>query len=277
MSIFSDHFGKVPAQVYAQTPLMCHYTSHFGAAGIIGSQSIWATNVKFLNDVSELTHGIQIFKREFENRAAKETGGLKDCLNLIAERFGRWGNVYLYSCSFTENADQLSQWRGYNQGQGVALCFDFHHLASAGRQWEFGLARCVYDLDEKREIALKFIDEIVRDGPPNLDKMTEALRLAALFKDPSFHEESEWRMISTVVDIVSDRVKFHAARSLMVPHFEVGLLINDEQPGDIGLREVVVGPGAPFDLTLTSFHMMTQKNNLPTLSYKESIIPYRAL
>jgi hypothetical protein len=45
--------------------MVYHYTTAEGLKGIIESRCLWATNVNFLNDVSEYNHGMQILKERF--------------------------------------------------------------------------------------------------------------------------------------------------------------------------------------------------------------------
>jgi hypothetical protein len=53
-----------PEQLY-------HYTNLNGASGIISSKSIWLTKLEYLNDTTELKHGLSLFVRCCEN--AKRT------------------------------------------------------------------------------------------------------------------------------------------------------------------------------------------------------------
>ncbi|MGA2673692.1 MAG: hypothetical protein ABSE99_10740 [Terracidiphilus sp.] len=44
--------------------LLYHYTDQRGLLGILGSQNIWATHIRYLNDSSEYKLGLDIVKRE---------------------------------------------------------------------------------------------------------------------------------------------------------------------------------------------------------------------
>ena len=54
------------AQFEESGDLVYHYTDQSGLVGIIQRREIWATNVGYLNDISEVAHGVDYFA---ENRA----------------------------------------------------------------------------------------------------------------------------------------------------------------------------------------------------------------
>lgn len=100
-----------------------HYTTTEGLLGILESEELWATNILFLNDTSELVDAIKLFTAELENnplKLDKETGWLHTLIlpNLEA------APVDHFAVSFCEDGDLLSQWRAYSaQGSGYSLGF----------------------------------------------------------------------------------------------------------------------------------------------------------
>ena len=42
--------------------LLHHYASQDGIKGIVGERNLWATNIEYLNDLSEFEHGAKIIK-----------------------------------------------------------------------------------------------------------------------------------------------------------------------------------------------------------------------
>src|SRR5436853_5035591 len=112
--------------VFPEPPaLLYHYTKHTGLAGIISSKRLWAGNLLFMNDASELEDGIRIFDRAID-RAQKQ--GL---LDKDREPFADWylnGPQFnisfgIFGACFSELGDELSQWRAYTEGGGYALGF----------------------------------------------------------------------------------------------------------------------------------------------------------
>jgi hypothetical protein len=55
----------------AGSNLVYHYTTAEGLKGIIEFRCIWATNVNFLNDISEYHHGIDIVRGEIKEYEVK--------------------------------------------------------------------------------------------------------------------------------------------------------------------------------------------------------------
>jgi hypothetical protein len=55
----------------AGSDLVYHYTTAEGLKGIIENRCIWATNVNFLNDISEYHHGVDIVREEIKEYQVK--------------------------------------------------------------------------------------------------------------------------------------------------------------------------------------------------------------
>jgi hypothetical protein len=123
-----------------------HYTSWAGLEGIVGNQQIWATDFRFLNDYSELSHGRAQMVDALRQRAAAILDGpprveisadpgaqIDDrptLLNQVAdqvEALGTQAGHGPYIVSFCEHRDLLSQWRSYGSS-GYAIGFDRQDL-----------------------------------------------------------------------------------------------------------------------------------------------------
>ena len=50
-------------------PILYKYMSQAGFLGIINSQSIWATDIFYLNDAAEYHHSVGLIKSEIENKS----------------------------------------------------------------------------------------------------------------------------------------------------------------------------------------------------------------
>ena len=134
-----------------------HYTTWEGLRGILDTQTLWATNYKFLNDYSELIlfkdklvslihpYVLKGFEKlikqspSVKQKIYKE-GGLKkvvqhDAKVLVDAQYNALGDeIYILSfCGQPENSNianngLLSQWRSYGTGGGAALVFDTKKL-----------------------------------------------------------------------------------------------------------------------------------------------------
>ena len=119
----------------------------------------------------------------------------------------------VFVVSFTEKGNLLSQWRGYTpHGQGVSLGFTTEHITTAAAAASFQLGRCIYDLETQDRRVADLLGHIVAGataaGPSPAVHVSQnyhpyftqiegqILRICALFKNPSFDEEVEWRAVS---------------------------------------------------------------------------------
>jgi hypothetical protein len=74
-------FGLEQAENAAESipTTLYHYTTTDGLLGILASEEVWATDIRFLNDTSELVDAIKLFSDELEANPlnlGKETGWL---------------------------------------------------------------------------------------------------------------------------------------------------------------------------------------------------------
>lgn len=163
-----------------------HYSTWQGLKEILQTQSLWATNYKFLNDYSELVLFrdklvsliypvvLEGYKQLIAHKPSlkgkiQEQGGLDhivqhDAEVLIDSQYRALGNeIYILSfCGEPEKqsiADNglLSQWRGYGAGGGAALIFDTEKLeeilAKEAMSYEYSavlLADLIYSDDEQK-------------------------------------------------------------------------------------------------------------------------------
>jgi hypothetical protein len=181
--------------------LLYHYTSEAGLTGIIGSDNIRATHIRFLNDWMEFREAftqsyVRILLDSF--RAGLPSDLAPDACRVMDGMLSRRAREILeiaagsesanetFVCSFTsaspqesgDPGDQLSQWRGYSAGtQGFSLGFDRELLRERveinNPKAKAILEQCVYDDAEKtsffREIgrlAAARFDELQRNNQP---------------------------------------------------------------------------------------------------------------
>jgi hypothetical protein len=109
-----------------------HYTTGNGLIEIIKSGELWATQVACLNDSSELLYPIELLRAKVckasKSPISLEVGFLLKQIEegLSAQTIDTEGRFL--SC-FSEDGDDLSQWRAYGGGEGgYAIEFDSLHL-----------------------------------------------------------------------------------------------------------------------------------------------------
>jgi len=290
----SPTLAALSAELYAEQPdwNLYHYTSLAAMKSIVESGTMWASEIRYLNDSQELRH--------FENSIsgavrAAEKG--TDETSEIVRQFGAWLRErvelgpMIFVVSLSQRGNLLSQWRGYcPHGQGVSLGFGPAGLTMAARAGGFTLGRCIYDMTRHNEIVVRVLNLIVKDaraaGPSAQFHPTQSyhrffqeieghiLRIAALLKHPSFSEEQEWRAVSQPIShYVTNPIRYRTGRTMLVPYIDWPLA---EPSGTIDLPHVIVGPTPTPDLSIGSVSKYLSKY-LPgdTRTVATCSIPYR--
>ena len=188
---------------------------------IIKNSTLWLSDIRKSNDYLEC-----VYCRDKINE--KIRGFLEDDKEALeAWDFGYNINSDLsmdmisYVACFSENKDQLSQWRGYaDNGAGIAVGFSresFADLKEAAPS-HISFRKVIYDEKEQE----KFIERIARESIKAMETKPVAQVAAELnqnyrlqfpvLKNASFEEEAEWRIIFN--DSFSKR-KRHVGKNIL--------------------------------------------------------------
>ena len=251
-------------QVLQQTPpkLLFHYTSPSAFIGIIQNKQVWASNTRYLNDLKEIEHAVDISKNAIENLLNKSTGEEQELLKEMVECSGSAARrIYVFSMS--EERDLLSQWRAYcPKSGGYSIGFPSIQLQLMASKQDFVLCRCIYDNGEQYQIVSDIINSFLKIYKNKIvtgEKIDEARKETAyqfaqhiglygsLLKHPSFQEEKEWRLTSIYIDEKNSQIDFRSGTVGIVPFFKFNLT-DDEYPNltrmddNKGSFVTVVGP-----------------------------------
>ena len=277
--------------------ILYHYTSLEGLLGIIGSKSIWATNILYLNDASELDYAIRLFREQVINFQKKIGNAaylvewfFKTLIEYIDNSISS-DNYAFFVCSFSEQDDLLSQWRGYcPKGIGLSLGYKLNDLQKSVKEYASLIRRCIYNEEEQvneinkliEKTYCKFTTEMNQNhkniyriilNKSSLDFYTEFMRLAPNFKHPKFIGEEEWRIV-TRVDTRDkiEMIKFRSGQSMVVPYIEIPLPKEGE---NLIINKIVVGPTHDPELSKASVEMLLKSKNVKFDEVQYSTIPYR--
>jgi hypothetical protein len=209
-----------------------YYCSASGLTGIMTSRSFWATNLRHMNDASELAYGGELVKdrisaylgEDLDSNQAEFLWGLLPLLNPFGKDYDA------YAVCFSQTPNDLGQWRGYadgGRGYAVGLSADgLRHkvcvrVADAEMPW-FG--RVIYDRTEQDAILAGLISVVMdmwgelKPGP-TYDRDLNALKFAArqvfgevipFLKNPSFAAEQEWRLlVLSLPPLDADDIDYH--------------------------------------------------------------------
>jgi hypothetical protein len=126
----NDHIGKpIPSTLW-------HYTSYAALQGIITSKKIWATEYRFLNDREEFLHAKDLAQKLVDEEPEYVGEQFPARMHVDAAVDLAFNTGYLHEeelrvmvASFSEEGDQLSQWRGYAcDSRGVSIGFDLRNI-----------------------------------------------------------------------------------------------------------------------------------------------------
>jgi len=198
--------------------LIYHYTTITGIIGIVQSGGVWATDIRFLNDSTELQYARDILlSRIKEEIAAQAISTLhKTFWERAIEVFKPGPSDYRFITCFCEDGDLLSQWRGYAGGTGgFSIGFDSRIVNGlSAKNPTIFLRRVIYEPRIQTEIFNQIIFEVNACITQNISGKTAEEQnnviahighifgtltdeLLYTFKHPSFYEEKEWRLVIT--------------------------------------------------------------------------------
>lgn len=260
-----------------------HYTTPQGFLGITDSKSIWATNIHYLNDNKEFLHAIELFKTELRKRKKQEPDK-SELYDFLSNSFSNIEHLKLFVCSFTEEGDLLSQWRGYcPNGGGVSLGFDFKAVKKSAQAQNYQFGPCIYDAQEKIAVISNILNEVL----PEIEKIigvtpenevrgyfySKAITVAPFMKHLSFKEEKEWRCSLFPSSHQIKAVKYRTLPSLIVPYHEIRLDVGS----NFKLSRIIVGPSEHIELQNHSISDVLHVKGIEWGQLTHSAAPYRTL
>jgi|GEM_PF-348180 len=276
-----------------------HYTTPEGLRKIVEEGEIWASNIFFLNDSEEWYWGMKLFADRLKDRKAdhpifEEYLLAAEKAMVGEEQGGLDPQRYLgmHVCSFSKNGDLLSQWRAYCPKGGFALGFPKSKLALLAQDQGFVLDRCVYEHEDHLRMIDAMLDRIRDEAKlkdswhPNSASLRteyggiinrfnwEIWKTAAIMKHWGFHEELEWRFVSSLKSPgASGNLGFHTSGGTIVPHQLIDLNSNPALWNDVS---VVVGPGPHKEKSVHVVrNLLWDKKKVMTARIRPSTIPYR--
>jgi Protein of unknown function (DUF2971) len=220
--------------VQGDPPMLYHYTASDGLLGIIETDSIYATNFRYVNDLTEFTYANDLLRNELsrtqDNQNIEVYGAFRHILQspemLLA-------GTDLYLACFCEDGDLLSQWRAYgSRGGGYALGFRASAANAHKMNPRKSLYRVTYDEEQQVRLLRFLVEAYKRDiidsgshlnllsfqkpaiypsdepgstglksgfggsiGELTIELAQAFVELACGFKNSHFKEEREWRLV----------------------------------------------------------------------------------
>jgi hypothetical protein len=176
---------------------------------ILESEELWLRDYAYLNDSSEVKHGIEMAKSELASLSstleASEHAMLTRALDVTPDRQRR-----ICLACFSQDGDSLSQWRAYgSKSVAVAIGIEpFEVLSAIGHPMGMRLAPVVYEPLSKLALVRGLLHdwaELYRLDraqcePEQLDVYEQLpqgtfFELFSMLKHESFRDEREFRFI----------------------------------------------------------------------------------
>lgn len=271
-----------------------HYTNTQGLLGIFQGKTLRATNIKFLNDEHEFIHALELIRQLISSTDEKKAAPHVREFNEFKERILSKINILdqhtseaIFTLSFSEKTDLLSQWRGYcPDNDGYCLIIETDRIKeSADKEYdECHFFKCIYSNEEKEKRFKEILNDYWATYKKGDDKAkgeaVEKLRkdillLASHFKHSAFEEESEHRIVVLLNFMPDERVKFRQGRFSVVPYIDIEI----EELDAIG--KVIIGPTHRKELAERGLRCFLETtNDIPYIligtEIKCSEIPYRS-
>lgn len=229
---------------------------------IIENKELWLTSSTKMNDTAE-GEWLTLALKEYINTNSLSTNAEREFFDALLNAM-QSNSRHIYLSSFSEDGDSLGQWREYgDKGMGIAIGFnvDLFHVGKIKNLWDATFhydEYYIFKVDYKKydEMA-KFLCEYLKAHPYKKTK-TNARKIAmqllhwrAIFKNDSFSEEKEWRLV--VEPNIFRRPKKHGWYSKTLPLETVrtritpkGLstyipfpILDEKQPQ---IKKVILGP-----------------------------------
>lgn len=113
--------------------LLYHFTDAAGLKGIVQSGSLWFSDVRYLNDMSEVSHGVGVVSEIVKKKIKRSSniGQIQQMLEQVVDYLkpgtAQGFDIDFYTASFCTTGDLLSQWREYAGGAGYAVGLALRH------------------------------------------------------------------------------------------------------------------------------------------------------
>ncbi|GAB2190103.1 DUF2971 domain-containing protein [Sessilibacter sp. MAH1] len=287
---------KISQQLYAQIPedTLYHYTSLTGLMGIVESKMLRASDIRYMNDSTELKHLLVLLSDEINIRLNAGSAFAQ-----LLNQFSQWlshrivDGPMLFGASFRANGNLLSQWRGYStHGKGVSLGFNPKYVLDCAAYHDFSVGKCIYNPEEQKQIARQIVNSVENTAKSNHADYVQAaipdftpifeyiegdlLKIAAILKHPSFEEEQEWRVVSPIFTQSNQApIYFRESLSMLVPYYAFDFTRNNPEH-TLQLQHVFVGPTSNSELSMKSVALYLQRQGCsPTEKISYCRIPYR--
>lgn len=224
VDIFVPQAGVLRRELFASGGRLAHYTTAENALRILKGKQVWLRNVKFMNDFSEVDHGLGMLRRFFDpkqpdigrNALIETLNALQPSVfeqaiaqfNGIMDRVTDHTYITCLSKHDPEEDDigRLSMWRGYGKGAApVAIVIKTHTFVRLTDELGVFSSPVIYQRPDQFYEVMQGLPERLRanegflravDGSWLPHMLLQMLITYAISqKHRGFAEEKEWRIL----------------------------------------------------------------------------------
>jgi hypothetical protein len=266
-------------------PLLWHYSTQAGTLGIVEQGALWATQIQFHNDGKELQLGFDIAARLLTDEFAHSLPLPAEVIAYMADYYRSTpATAFIFIGCFSENRDQLAQWRAGRPVNSYAIGFDRSALEEQAASLGWRLKQCEYNPTTQRQLMrdklVRYFDAYLSGEFDALDPdpMSRAMRFsvpwvletAAILKHDAFQEEREWRVVSP---ITAEGLMFRPGQHSVIPFVLFPLPAVD---GRLWIPVTIVGPTSGFtELAKRALTELFHTRQVAWSHILESQLPFR--
>ncbi len=272
-----------------------HYTSSAAFLSIIQSGELWFSDFRYMNDLSELNYGVELFSRLLQERSDSEKDNDDSHILFVTELALKQAvqatDIFVF-CLCEEN-NLLNQWRVYGKDT-VPVSIEFATRGFMFVNWkphDFEIVPMVYDVDAQRRIANNVLSaglEYMRAHRKAVFASTQAQRdfgdmfasscigWCSAMKHPQFAVEKEWRLAIRWEPgpRYGRGQKYRASPIGIIPYLTARP--EDESLGDrLPVRSVTIGPCAYPAVQRNTVHDLLYQYNMADKEVRVSDLPVR--
>lgn len=288
-----DPVREARSEWFRRPDTLFHYTTATGLEGIFEDRAIRCTRTDFLNDSSEMQHGIDLF---LESVWRHKGGALFMAFQRHCELFD-WEDLAIrhpvfVSC-FCSESDNLDMWRGYgNAAPAYSMEFGVWPILF-NTFGEAELLPVVYEKKRQVDFLNAVVQEIVKQlSSPFFSQYAAANGNGVLFneilaslwlvfpilKNDGFRSERECRFVvrQDLQSADSKPVKTCIRRNCFIPYVELEFTKNriggrDNMP----VRSITIGPCADLALAERGLMAFLREHKLSDIEVRRSDLPFR--
>lgn len=243
-----------------EIPPLYYYTTVETMRFILTQGNIYATDLKYMNDSEEYRNGLCELRKVINEEYGKNVNREIITEQMLRENIEADSEVY--SISFSEERDLLSQWSMYARESGVSLKMQFsgeekysaypkgkaeREETENGRiypQKVFYFTEQAMNSEIYKKIKKEIIDSIEKECDPitigDIESNAEQIwkKMTPYVKRYEFHAEGEYRLAFTIDSFLKKiRVDYRIDKHVLKPYLDI------ECVGGWPIQEIIVGPG----------------------------------